>query len=404
MDNFLGQRAPSSANHDNDAPGLLLSDSQISHLDLSSTAASNNESVDEHGFVRLPLTRVPANQRRPRDPGNPHNQSILSEYGKKSLPRHKKPVNQPSPYDTPSVAKHHHRASRNPAPSNRPHGRALASNIYTSVSLSPDRFEDDAVPIDPRRLPLHPDESQQDVAERINALTQAIQSNTQFCLDLSGQMLTLANQNKHLLPAFSSSVSSAVASYVIKPALRLPGALKTYYPALQDYEDKLRRTIANCANGREMALAQGVGSESDVKRLEDRLKDRLVEQDALLRDSTSHMQRLIRERDALRLQLSDPPRNTDAPETDDGSESSGQKFFDSHNRLERTASREDRQDSAVLADKLRELRILVDQLTLDIASNHDRNGNDGKEQDARHGADGQEDEEDEEEEGDWTLL
>lgn len=396
MDNFLGQRASSPANDDNEAPDLLLSDSQISDLDLSSTAAGYNGSVDEHGFVRSPLAPIPANQRRSRDPGTPHNQSIPSEDGKRTLSRHQQPFNQPSPYDAPSVVSHQHRASRNPAPSNRPRGRALAPDIYTSVCLPPDRFEDDAVPIDPRRLPLHPDESQQDLAERINALTQAIQSNTQFCLELSGQMLTLANQNKHLLPAFSSSVSSAVASYVIKPALKLPGALKTYYPALQDYEDKLRRAIANCANGREMALAQGAGGEGDVTRL----KDRLVEQDALLRDSSSHMQRLMRERDALRLQLSGPPTNADAPETDDGSESGGPKSHGSRDRLGRTGSRGDGQDSAVLADKLRELRILVDQLALDTASNHDRHGHDGNGERTRNGTGSQADEE----EGDWTLL
>ncbi|KAK7991783.1 hypothetical protein PG988_000577 [Apiospora saccharicola] len=399
MDNFLGQRASSSANDDNNnqLPGWLLSTSMISELDLSSTAAANNESIDEHGFVRSRLAPLPTNQGRARDPNRPHNRSILSEYGKGTVSRHQTPFGQPDSYDTPSIVNREdqHRASRDPESSSRPHGRALASDIYASVALPPDRFEDDAVPIDARRLPLHPDESQQDLAERINALTQAIQSNTQFCLELSGQMLTLANQNKHLLPAFSLSVSSAVASYVIKPALRLPGALKTYYPALQDYEDKLRRKIANCANAREMALAQGVGSESDVKRL----KDRLVEQDALLQDSSSYMQRLIRERDALRLKLSGCPAltNTAAPEIDDdGSESSGQRFYDSHDRLGRTTSREDRQDSAVLADKLRELRILVDQLALDTAaSNHDH-----KENDTQHGADGEADEE----EGDWTLL
>lgn len=396
MDNFLGQRAASSANDDNEDPGLLLSDSQISDLDLSATPV-NDESVDELGFIKSPLAPIPVNQRRSRGPGTPQNQSILSVCGKSSQSRHQRPFRQPSPYDTPSIVNHHRHGSRNLAPSNRSHGQAVASDIYTSVSLPPDRFEDDAVPIDPRRLPLHPDESQQDLAERINALTQAIQSNTQFCLDLSVQMLTLANQNKHLLPAFSSRVSSAVASYVIEPALRLPGALKTYYPALRDYEDKMRRTIANCANGREMALAQGVESESDVKRL----KDRLVEQDALLRDSSSHMQRLIRERDALRQQLSGgPAANTDAPGSDDGTESSGQKFYDSHDGLERTASRDNRQDSAVLADKLRELRVLVDQLALDTASNHDRNGNDSKEEDKHDGTDSQADEE----EGDWTLL
>ncbi|KAK8116050.1 hypothetical protein PG984_012552 [Apiospora sp. TS-2023a] len=404
MDNFLGQRASSPANDDNNnqLPGWLLSNSMISELDLSSNAAANKESIDEHGFVRSRLAPLPTNQGRARDPSRPHNQSILNEYGKGTVSRHQTPFGQPDSYGTPSIVNRedHHRASRDPAPSHRPQGRALASDIYASVSLPPDRFEDDAVPIDARRLPLHPDESQQDLAERINALTQAIQSNTQFCLELSGQMLTLANQNKHLLPAFSLSVSSAVASYVIKPAMRLPGALKTYYPALQDYEDKLRRKIANCANAREMALAQGVGgSESDVKRL----KDRLVEQDALLQDSSSYMQRLIRERDALRLKLSGPTlTNTDAPEIDDdGSESSGQRFYDSHYRLDRTNSREDRQDSAVLADKLRELRILVDQLALDTAaSNHDRNDNGHKEKDTRDGADGEADEE----EGDWTLL
>ncbi|KAK8069741.1 hypothetical protein PG994_006357 [Apiospora phragmitis] len=389
MDNFLGQRASSSANGDDDAPGLLLSDSQISDLDLSSTTVTQ-ESTDEHGFMRSPLAPLNTNRKTPQT------QLAPSEHSKVFPSRNRRPFHMSSPYDSPSKP-NHHRTSRNPAPSSRPHGRSLVPEIYTSISLPPDRFEDDAVPIDSRRLPLHPDESQQDLAERINALTQAIQSNTQFCLDLSGQMLTLASQDTHLLPALSSRVSSAVTSYVVEPARRLPGALMTYYPALRDYEGKLRQALANCANGREMALAQGVGTDSDVKRL----KDRLVEQDVLLRDSSSHMQRLIRERDTLRQQLGNPQVNSGASETDSGTLLDGQKHSNHHGRLERTTSLEGRRDdSAVLADQLRELRILVDQLALDTASNHDRKSNDTNEEDEHDGADSQADED----ESDWTLL
>ncbi|KAK8045305.1 hypothetical protein PG993_005329 [Apiospora rasikravindrae] len=396
MDNFLGQRASSSANDDDDALGLLLSDSQISDLDLSSTKA-HPESTDAYGFVRSPLTPLKTNQKRPQRPGTPQMQPAPSDHSKSHLSRHRRPIHMYSPYDSPATS-NHHRTSRKPAPRNRSQSRSLASDTYSSVSLPPDRFEDDAVPIDHRRLPLHPDESQQDLAERINALTQVIQTNTQFCLDLSGQMLTLASQNKHLLPALSSRVSSVVASYVVEPALKLPGALMTYYPALRDYEGKVRRTLANCANARDMALAQGVGTDIDVKRL----KDRLVEQDSLLRDSSSHMQRLIRERDALRQQLSNPLINSGASENDSGTILEGQKHNNNNDgRLQQTASRGDRRgDSAVLADQLRELRIIVDQLALDTASNHDRNDNGSNEEDENDGADSQAGGE----EDDWTLL
>ncbi|KAK8085018.1 hypothetical protein PG997_006289 [Apiospora hydei] len=394
MDNFLGQRASFSANDDDDVPGLLLSDSQISDLDLSPSTA-DEQSIDAHGFVKSPLTPLSANQKRPQHHNPPQMQLAPSDHGKSHLSRHRRPSHMSSPYDSSATA-NYRRTSRKPAPRNRSQSPSLVSDIYTSVSLPPGRFEDDAVPIDPRRLPLHPDESQQDLAERINALTQAIQSNTQFCLDLSGQMLTLANHNRHLLPVLSSRVSSVVASYVVEPALKLPGALMTYYPALRDYEGKVRRTLANCANARDMALAQGVGTDSDVKRL----KDRLVEQDSLLRDSSSHMQRLVRERDALRQQLSSPLVSSGASENDSGTLVDGQKHNNNDGRSGRTTSRDHRDDAAMLADQLRELRIILDQLALDTAANHDRNDDGGNEDDENDCADSQADEE----EDSWTLL
>ncbi|KAK8097976.1 uncharacterized protein PG998_013462 [Apiospora kogelbergensis] len=361
METFLGQRAPSSPEYGDEVAFQLLSDSQISDLDLSSTTEPQ-ESTDAYGFVRSPLAPVQTSQGRSHRPSSPQIQRTPSEYSKNFQSQPRKPFSMPSPYGNSSNEKHRH----------------------------------DAVPIDARRLPLHPDESQQDLAERINALTQAIQSNTQFCVDLSTQMLTLASQNKHLVPAFSSKVSSVVANYVIVPALRLPGALKTFYPALQEYEDKVRRTLANCANGRDMALAQGVGTESDVKRL----KDRLVEQDALLRVSSSHTQRLMRERDALRQQLSLPLTKSDASETDNGTAPSEQKRHEEQDGSERTSNRQGSRDSVVLADQLREIRILVDQLALDTASTHDRNGNSNNKEDGHNAVDTQ----GEEEEDDWMLL
>lgn len=395
METFLGQRAPSSPEYGDEVAFQLLSDSQISDLDLSSTTEPQ-ESTDAYGFVRSPLAPVQTSQGRSHRPSSPQIQRTPSEYSKNFQSQPRKPFSMPSPYGNSSNEKHR-RKSRKHALSGRRNSQSSAQDShYSSVSLPPDRFEDDAVPIDARRLPLHPDESQQDLAERINALTQAIQSNTQFCVDLSTQMLTLANQNKHLVPAFSSKVSSVVANYVIVPALRLPGALKTFYPALQEYEDKVRRTLANCANGRDMALAQGVGTESDVKRL----KDRLVEQDALLRVSSSHTQRLMRERDALRQQLSLPLTKSDASETDNGTAPSEQKRHEEQDGSERTSNRQGSRDSVVLADQLREIRILVDQLALDTASTHDRNGNSNNKEDGHNAVDTQ----GEEEEDDWMLL
>ncbi|KAK6854332.1 hypothetical protein PG995_009425 [Apiospora arundinis] len=397
MGTFLGQGALTLSDDGDEAPAQLLSDSQISELDLDlPSATETEESIDAHGFVRSPLAPVRTNQRQSHRPSKPQSQRIPSEYNRTFPSQPRQPFHLSSPYGNQPID-NRHRTSREPSSSNRLHGRSLApdTSIYTSVSLPPDRFEDDAVPIDPKRVPLHPDESQQDLAERINALTQAIQSNTKFCCALSAQMVTMANQNKHLLPAFSSKVSSAVTDYVIEPALKLPGTLKTLYPALQDYEDKVRRRLANSANGRDMVLAQGVGKESDVKRL----KDRLVEQDAVLSDHNSYIQRLIKERDALRQQLKNIPMSPNASETESGTASSEQGRYKNHGRSEQTTDRGVLRDSVVLADQLREIRILVDQLALNSASNHDRNSDGSHREDEDFAADSQCDEED-----DWTLL
>jgi hypothetical protein len=278
-----------------------------------------------------------------------------------------------------------------------PHARhreeASANEKNTTVhslhgsSTSVDSWESDADIVERRHVPRHANESQQDLAERISHLSRTINANAAFCLELSSKMIEVARENKHLLDGTKSTLDA----YVLQPALKLPGILKTYYPGIQDgfhdglevlreYEAQLRRTVQNCANGRDMARAQGVhgvGGASDGgerKREMNRLKDRLVEQDALLRDSSQHVQRLIREREALKKQLEQ------RKEIDRGSEQESDLLKidatdDADAGYPQLHSGEDQihsigeepnseKDMAALADHLSEMRVLMDRLAL----------------------------------------
>lgn len=252
-------------------------------------------------------------------------------------------------------------------------------------STSIDSWESETDFIDRRQVPRQPIESQQDLAERIGSLTRTINANAAFCLEVSGKMVELARENKHLLDASKSTLET----YVLQPALKIPGILKAYCPGIQDglqdglvvlreYEAQLRRTVRNCANGRDMARAQGVVGggivEGSPRRGEmSRLKDRLVEQDVLLRDSSQHVQRLIREREALKKQLHQRQRDSQGQETElaslDVNNPEGQGFIrpsdvkDHENGLDEEQP-DSEKDMAALADHLSEMRMLMDRLAL----------------------------------------
>jgi hypothetical protein len=328
-------------------PNFLMADSQISDLDLSSPELESQRPP-------LPSTFAPSN---PRHESASARAGRESRYGRELATR-----------TTPSRHK-----SRNHAP----------ANIVSRGSK--ESWDSDIDVIDERQIPRQPDESQQDLAERINNLTRAINENATFCLEISGRMVELARENKHLLDVSKSTLET----YVLQPALRMPGILKTYYPGiceglhgglqvLKEYESQLRRTVQNCANGRDLVRAQGVAGGEGSRRGEmTRLKDRLVEQDVLLRDSSQHVQRLIREREALKKQLD--ARRRDAPQlhevdlmglgisgaTADSQQNGGLADGDEYDGRLSSES-----DFAVLADHLREMRVLMDRLALHEVSHY----------------------------------
>ncbi|KAI0602163.1 hypothetical protein F4775DRAFT_588985 [Biscogniauxia sp. FL1348] len=171
-----------------------------------------------------------------------------------------------------------------------------------------------------------------ELAERIAHLTRTINAHASTCLEVSSRAVDIARENAHL----ATQAGCALDAYVLRPALRLVGSssasamqklMRTYSGASnspgeaenrgvqalrRECEDRLRRALSNCKNGRDMAMigqtgaAVGMGirgSFSGREREVNRLKDRLVEQDAVLRDSSRHIRRLMWERDRLRNQL-----------------------------------------------------------------------------------------------------
>lgn len=363
----------------------LLPDDQISDLELSATVSrAEADETDIDGFTWPSLVSATADRHRPGQ---------LDTFQAASDNKVKPPEwttasthGLPSPYEAPACTNHGSSCNTPTNTFSRPHRETQAQDRYASVALPnpPEAWEDDAVAVDQTKIPNHPDEWQQDVAERINALTRQIQNHTQFCVDISKQALALANENKHLIPKATSSVSDTLATYVVKPALELPEKLRTYYPALgesiialREYEENIKRMLVCSANARDMVLAQGAvvkGTGSDIKRL----KDRLIEQDSMLRDSSSYLTRLIKERDALKRKLgegqgspttalvSDTPllaglaeHTGETPNTEGVSPGTGPRRRDTE---------EIRRDPNALADQLRELRLVVEELALQQVS------------------------------------
>lgn len=341
---MVGYHSEGSAEGEEDGalfPNFLMADSQISDLDLSSPELASQS---------------------PRRP---------SSYAFNN-PRHG-----PAPTRTrPESSYNRESPIRQHAPSRNVRGNPGPAGVLPRGGTR-ETWDSDVDVIDERQVPRHPNESQQDLAERINSLTRAINENATFCLEISGRMIELARENKHLLDVSKSTLET----YVLQPALRMPGILKTYYPGiceglqgglhiLREYESQLRRAVQNCANGRDLVRAQGVAGGEGSRRGEmTRLKDRLVEQDALLRDSSQHVQRLIREREALKKQLDsrswDAQHEVDLPLLEiDGDPADPLQNGDLGGENEDESRLSGDTDFAVLADHLREMRVLMDRLAL----------------------------------------
>ncbi|RYP52276.1 hypothetical protein DL768_002488 [Monosporascus sp. mg162] len=145
-----------------------------------------------------------------------------------------------------------------------------------------------------------------------------------LCVAASGRLLAVARENQHL----AAEAGVALNSWVLRPCLRLGADLaRAYCPegvrALRDAEMQVRRAVSgggrhpagrgSSSSGSSSSKGGGVsgsGTSSgpaagggNTEREVLRLKDRLVEQDALLRDWNQHIRRLMRERDRLRKRL-----------------------------------------------------------------------------------------------------
>ncbi|KAH6647626.1 hypothetical protein BKA67DRAFT_539477 [Truncatella angustata] len=373
----------------------LMTDSQISELELSSQLLGRT---------------------RPSSASTPSSSRPSS-----GIPSYK-----PTPPRPPTIAR---RAAPQPAPIRHQTEQLFDKRVTSSStrnrhirhdsSTSVDSWESDADLVDPRQVPRQPNESQQDLAERIANLTRTINANAAFCVEVSSKMIELARENKHLLDASRSTLET----YILQPALKIPGILKQYYPGIQDglqdgldtlreYEVQLRRTVQNVANGRDMVRAQGVNGvavEGASRRGEmTRLKDRLVEQDALLRDSSQHVQRLIRERETLKKQLHKRTRSGSGHEAAMmglGMADTDKVPFlrldvdEEHSDDGREDQPNSEKDMVALADHLREMRVLMDRLAIhEQTSNHERRHSNSKPDDI--GKELAADDEDPE----WTLL
>ncbi|RYP20290.1 hypothetical protein DL765_002853 [Monosporascus sp. GIB2] len=183
-------------------------------------------------------------------------------------------------------------------------------------------WEEDVAPDSSYAPPIGTHHHQQQQQQLDPGAAESIAQVARLCVAASGRLLAVARENQHL--AVEAGV--VLDSWVLRPCLRLGADLaRAYCPegvrALRDAEMQVRRAVSG--GGRHPAGrgsrsgssskgggAGGSGTSSgsavaggSTEREVLRLKDRLVEQDALLRDWNQHIRRLMRERDRLRKRL-----------------------------------------------------------------------------------------------------
>jgi len=374
---------------------IIMADTQDSDLDLDPTLPNNRRGS-------IPL--------RPQMHQSPPRHEIRHKPRPPAPSRSSRDVVLQATSSTPGARP---KSTRDVASPGRSQPKAVHQPEAFAPSQSDDGFENEdgdvagMVDIDAARLPQNPDESQQDLAERINQLTRTINANAQLCLETSRKMVALAQENKHL----AYEAGAQLDTYVLQPALKLGQALRTYCPgvdegvqALWEYEAQIRKRVINGLNGRD-ALFQTVGAGRKGKEV-DRLKDRLIEQDALLRDSSQHIRKLMSERDRLRRKLESGYQTANGQGGyHDGPASPGYRDLDEMVQQSQTttAGRAQHQrtashaEDAQLAEQLGELRMLVDRLPVlnDVPAINDSQI---KHSASAHLQAGQDDEDD------WTLL
>ncbi|CAJ2505276.1 Uu.00g126700.m01.CDS01 [Anthostomella pinea] len=402
-------------------PGLMMADSQISALDISQGMGGKDDNDTTHIYEDGLVTSKPSSTkitakpcRRPRATESPMQQQQQQQQRQHTNTGYSSGLTfnnsfhtalrntniNPSPSPQPPKTSNYNRKS---PPSEDPPSLSSSWSSTTTTLAS---------------APRHPNENQQDLAVRINALSAAISTGTGTCLEVSARMLALARDNRHHAYAAGNTLDA----YVLRPALAALGggittALRTYCPGVLGVVG-----VGGGDGGKEGGgggvLRVRVSGEGTAER--QRLKDRLVEQDALLSDSNQHLRRLISERNALRKQLeavetarekgekggkdtatskkkgegriSEKKKDTatlpssaeEVPSTEarrlssaattiarprpqdnnDEGEENGNEDADARNR--------EKQLTEQLTEQLRELRVLVDQMALYDSSSHNR--------------------------------
>ncbi|RYO77561.1 hypothetical protein DL766_005032 [Monosporascus sp. MC13-8B] len=184
-------------------------------------------------------------------------------------------------------------------------------------------WEEDVAPDSSYAPPIGTHHHQQQQQQLDPGAAESIAQVARLCVAASARLFAVARENQHL--AVEAGV--VLDSWVLRPCLRLGADLaRAYCPegvrALRDAEMQVRRVVSgggrhpagrgsrsgSSSSKSGAANGSGTGSSSAVaggntEREVLRLKDRLVEQDALLRDWNQHIRRLMRERDRLRKRL-----------------------------------------------------------------------------------------------------
>lgn len=393
---------------DDDNPlftGLMMADSQISELDL---APQRPNARYSSSFSN----RRTANPPRHADRGSgkrhtPFRQSGHEDLSPEPLPFAMSPDPTPPSRPKSNGAKHDDFDSdsweddagftpqRNMRAQHSTPGTSYSSSKYYSASPPPS-----SLPSSSSRSSSQQRQQQSTAMVAVQHLVQV----AKFGVAASGRLVTLARENQHL----AVEAGHQLDSYVLRPCLRASTDLaRVYCPevtrALRDAEEKLRRAIAGGrgpgpgrgsryagargarGSGRRGAASQGDSaaewtSERERENEVVRLKDRVVEQDALLRDWHQQVRRLLREREALKRRLNQgqqPPETTaearegepePAPTPDfpaaGGAATRPEDLSGAGNPRQAATAPAATQQQQQLAEQLRQLHVLVDQLVV----------------------------------------
>ncbi|KAH9907431.1 hypothetical protein F4778DRAFT_777858 [Xylariomycetidae sp. FL2044] len=210
-------------------------------------------------------------------------------------------------YEVEVTPPHNTKRTKTHTPQNQSPEVMTVMSVAKPLPASWSSASDEPFPIDEMDPNTPQITNPQDLIDRINQLTRAINSKVQTSLEASVKMIDLAKENKQL----AYQAGNTLNSLVIKSCSLVGSALKTHRPGvdesirlLRDKEARLVRAAANKINARDMALVGQRGFPGPASTRNDkevsRLKDRVVDQDAELQESSRLVQRLMAERDTLR--------------------------------------------------------------------------------------------------------